>query len=161
MPDQLTPEAVLAQERELVLPSFNENDAIDIGETVLQLARERSVGIAVEVHRAGRLIFRAALPGTRKQNDIMMRSKRRVAERWSRSSLHEKLRHEALGTTFEQATGLGLPKYAAIGGAFPLFVRGADPVGGLMGVLVIAGLPHEQDHALAVEGLRTYLAKRR
>ena len=161
MSSRYTPEQILAEERELVLPSFNENDAIALGLAILDRARREKLIVAIEVHRAGRLIFKAALPGTRKHNDKMLAGKRRVVERYGHSSLHEKLRHEAVGTSFEEVMGLGLPRFVAQGGGFPLFVSGADPVGGPVGIAIVSGLPHEDDHALVVASARDYLAARR
>ncbi len=156
-----TLDQLLQQEADLVLPSFNEDDAITIGLTILERARRDSLAIATEVHRAGRLVFRAATPGTRAHNDHMIAGKRRIVERWGHSTLYEKTRHEAAGTTFEAATGLGLPDYVALGGGLPLFVAGANPVGGPVGSAIVSGLAHEDYHDLVVECVRAYLASRR
>lgn len=159
--DRYTLDQLLKEEIALVLPSFNEDDAIALGQVILDRARRDSLAIALEVHRCGRLIFKAALPGTRPQNDRMLSGKRRIVERWGHSSLYERLRHEVAGSTFEAATGLGLPRFAPLGGGIPIFVAGAIPVGGPVGVAVVSGLAHEDDHDLVVESLRSYLAIRR
>ena len=134
---------------------------IAIGQTILDRARRDSLAIAVEVHRCGRLIFKAAMPGTSQQNDHMLSGKRRIVERWGHSSLYERTRHEAAGSTFEAATGLGFPKYAPLGGGLPLFVAGLVPVGGPVGVVIVSGLAHEDDHDLVVESVRAYVASKR
>ncbi|WP_331272833.1 heme-degrading domain-containing protein [Motilibacter deserti] len=152
-----TPEQLLDHERELVLPSLSNDDAIDLGLTVLRLARERSLPVLVEVRRWPQTLFRAALPGTAPDNDAWVDGKARVVQRFGHSSLHERVRHEAAGTTFADKTGLPADRYAAHGGGFPLAVQGT----GVVGVLLVSGLPQVEDHALAVEALREFLAARR
>jgi len=75
-------------------------------------------------------------------------------EHFGHSSFYERRRHEVNGTTFEEATSLRFPEYAAAGGGFPLIVRGTGPVG----VVLVSGLPMEEDHALIVEALEAFLA---
>lgn len=155
-----TLDQLLQQEADLVLPSFNENDGIAIGQTILDRARRDSLAVGIEVHRAGRLVFRAAMPGTRAHNDHMIAGKLHVVARFGHSSLFEKTRHETAGSTFEAATGLGLPEYVALGGGLPLFVAGAVPVGGPVGAAIVSGLAHEDDHDLVLDCVRAYLASR-
>jgi uncharacterized protein (UPF0303 family) len=155
-----TLDGLLEEERSLVLPSFNEDDAISIGLMILERARRDSLVVAIEVHRCRRLIFKAALPGTRPQNDYMLSGKRRIVERWAHSSLYERLRHEADGTTFQQVTGLPFPEYAPFGGGVPIFVGGAVPIGGPVGIAIVSGLAHEDDHDLVVQCLQDYSGTR-
>jgi uncharacterized protein (UPF0303 family) len=54
------------------------------------------------------------------------------------------------GTTFEDATGLAFPEYAAHGGGVPML--SAD--GKLLGMVIVSGLPMVQDHDLAVAAIR-------
>ena len=63
-------------------------------------------------------------------------------------------RCEAAGTTFPERTGPPESRYAAHGGGVPLVVDGT----GMVGVLLVSGLPQVDDHALAVEVLRGWLA---
>jgi uncharacterized protein (UPF0303 family) len=152
-----TPEQLLEHERELVLPSLSNDDALDLGLTVLRLARERGLPVLIEVRRWPQTLFRAALPGVVPDNDSWVDAKARVVQRFGHSTLHERVKHETAGTTFEAKTGLQLGEYAAHGGGFPLAVAGT----GVVGVLLVSGLPQVEDHQLAVEALRAYLAERR
>ena len=151
-----SPAELLEQEARLTLPSLSEADAIAIGQALLGRADERSLPVAIEVWRGARLVFRAARPGTNAHNDLYLAGKRRVVEQFGHSSFYERLRHEAEGTTFAEATSLQFPEYAPHGGGFPLIVAGTGPVG----VALVSGLPQEQDHALIVEVLEAYLADR-
>ena len=145
------------QERRLVLPSLDENDAIDIGLRLLQLATDRDLAVTIEVRRAGRIVFRAARTGTNAHNDMYVAGKAKIVERFGHATLFERLRHEEAGTTFAEATSLAFPEYAPHGGGVPLIVDGTGPVG----VAIVSGLPQQDDHALIVECLEAYLADRR
>jgi uncharacterized protein (UPF0303 family) len=149
-----TVQQLLDEEESLLLPSLSEGDAIDIGLVALGLARERALAVTIEVRRCGRTVFQAALPGTSPDNDDWIARKTRVVERFGHSTLHERVRHEESGTTFTERTGLPESQYAAHGGGFPLAVAGT----GVVGVLLVSGLPQIADHELCVEALTAHLA---
>ena len=145
---------ILAQEDRLTLPACSYDDCLAIGRWLLDRAIERSLAITVEVWHGQRLVFRAARPGTNADNDRYLAGKRRVVEHFAHASLYERLRHEAAGTSFEAATSLRFPEYAPHGGGFPLLVRGT----GRVGVVLVSGLPQQEDHALVVEALTAHRA---
>jgi uncharacterized protein (UPF0303 family) len=153
-PGHPSPEALLDQESRLQLPHCSDADALWIGRWLLDAAEARSLACAVEVWRGQRLIFRAARPGTNAQNDVYLAGKRRVVEHFGHSSFYERRRHEAAGTTFEEATSFRFPEFAPHGGGVPLIVRGTGPVG----VAIVSGLPMADDHALVIEALEAFLA---
>ena len=142
------------QERRLVFTSLDENGAVDVGLSILRKATERDLPITIEVRLGERIVFRAARNGTGPTNDQYVAGKARLVERFGHSSLFERLRYEAEGTTFEAATGLTFPEYAPHGGGFPLNVDGSGPVG----VVIVSGLPQIDDHALIVDSLTELLA---
>jgi uncharacterized protein (UPF0303 family) len=144
------------QERRLVLPSLDENDAIALGMLLLAKSIERDLPVTIEISKGNRVVFRAARTGTNAHNDMYVAGKARVVERFGHSTLFERLRHEEVGTTFAEATSLPFPEYAPHGGGFPLIVAGTGPVG----VAIVSGLPQQADHALVVECLAAYLEAR-
>jgi uncharacterized protein (UPF0303 family) len=144
------------QERRLVLPSLNENDAVAIGMTILGKAIERDLPVTIEVRRAGRVVFRAARNGTTAHNDMYVAGKARLVERFGCSTMLARLEAEADGTTFAARTSLAFPEYAPHGGGFPLIVEGT----GCVGVAIVSGLAQQDDHALIVECLAEHLAAR-
>ncbi|MGW3635223.1 heme-binding protein, partial [Streptomyces sp. NPDC005122] len=77
----------------------------------------------------------------------------RVVERYGCSSLLVGTRFRAKGTTFEESSRLDPDTYAAHGGAFPVTVEGA----GVIGTVVVSGLPQLDDHAMVVEALTHFL----
>ena len=116
----------------------------------LQLLLKGAPDVEVVSPISGRLVFRAALPGTSDRNDMYLRGKRKVVELHGRPSLYERMLYIEQGTTFEDATELAFPEYAAHGGGVPML--SAD--GELLGMVIVSGLPMVQDHELAVAAIR-------
>ncbi|MEU6823632.1 heme-degrading domain-containing protein [Streptomyces atriruber] len=143
-----------AQERRLVLPRFTHDDAWALGTLLVELARERGAPVAIDIRRGGQQLFHAALPGSTPDNDAWIDRKRRVVERYGCASLLVGSRFRAKGTTFEDSSRLDPDVYAAHGGAFPIAVEGA----GVIGAVVVSGLPQVKDHELVVEALERFLA---
>ncbi|MFF4971742.1 heme-degrading domain-containing protein [Streptomyces sp. NPDC001083] len=141
------------QERRLVLPRFTHDDAWTLGTLLVELARERGAPVAVDIRRGGQQLFHAALPGSTPDNDAWIDRKRRVVERYGCSSLLVGTRFRAKGTTFEESSRLDPDTYAAHGGAFPVAVEGT----GVIGTVVVSGLPQLDDHAMVVEALTHFL----
>ncbi|MEV8032026.1 heme-degrading domain-containing protein [Streptomyces sp. NPDC086182] len=142
------------QERRLTLPRFTHDDAWTLGTLLVELARERGAPVAVDIRRAGQQLFHAALPGSTPDNDAWIDRKRRVVERYGCSSLLVGSRFRAKGTTFEESSRLDPDAYAAHGGAFPIAVTGA----GVIGTVVVSGLPQIEDHKMVVEALEKFLS---
>ncbi|MGI5197759.1 heme-degrading domain-containing protein [Streptomyces sp. CA-288835] len=143
-----------AQERRLTLPHFTYDDAWTLGTLLVDLARERNAPVAIDITRSGQQLFHAALPGSTPDNDAWITRKRRVVERYAASSLLVGTRFRAKGSTFEDDSRLDPDVYAAHGGAFPITVEGA----GVIGTVVVSGLPQLEDHALVVEALERFIA---
>jgi uncharacterized protein (UPF0303 family) len=146
-----------AQEAELLLDGFDEDQAWALGVALVEEARRRGAGVVVDIERAGHQLFHAALPGTAPDNDEWIRRKGNVVRRFGRSSLHVGQLCRDQGTTIEEKYAVPSADYAAHGGAFPLLVRGVGPVG----VIAVSGLPQLEDHDLVVSVLRSHLAKSR
>ncbi|WP_372351489.1 heme-degrading domain-containing protein [Streptomyces sp. KL116D] len=143
------------QERRLTLASFTHDDAWRLGTLLVELSRERRAPVAIDITRGGQQLFHAALPGSTPDNDAWIARKRRVVERYHASSYLVGSRFRAKGTTFEDSSRLDPDVYAAHGGAFPVTVRGA----GVVGVVVVSGLPQVEDHALVVEALERFIGE--
>jgi uncharacterized protein (UPF0303 family) len=145
---------LLAQESELQLSSFTNDDAWALGCALVAAARERSAPVAVDVVRNGSQLFHAALTGATPDNAAWIRRKRRVVARFGHSSLAVRQSSIERGTTFEAEFGLDPLRYAAHGGAFPVLVRSVGPVG----VVTVSGLPQVADHRMVVAAIRSRLA---
>ncbi|NEA56374.1 heme-degrading domain-containing protein [Streptomyces sp. SID13666] len=138
-----------AQERDLVLQGFSNDDAWRLGSLLVELARERNAPVTIDIRRGSQQLFHYALDGTSPDNDAWLARKSRVAERYGASSYLVGARFRAKGTTFEESSRLDPDLYAAHGGAVPLRVAGV----GIVGTAAVSGLPQSEDHALVVEAL--------
>jgi uncharacterized protein (UPF0303 family) len=142
------------QERELVFTRFDHDDAWALGCRLVDLARERGLGVTVDIRRHGQQLFHAALAGTTPDNDVWVERKIRTVDRFGASSFLVGRRMAAAGKVFDADAGLDPTLYAAHGGCFPIRVDGAGPVG----TVTVSGLPQADDHALVVEAVRAHLA---
>ncbi|WP_326722858.1 heme-degrading domain-containing protein [Streptomyces sp. NBC_00243] len=140
------------QERRLTLPHFTHDDAWALGTLLVDMAREQAAPVAIDIRRGGQQLFHAALPGSTPDNDAWIDRKRRVVERYGSSSYLVGSRFRAKGTTFEDSSRLDPDTYAAHGGAFPIAVEGA----GVVGAVVVSGLPQVEDHAMVVAALERF-----
>ncbi len=152
-PAVLTAADVVAQEQRLALGRFSNSDAVDLGLIAVSLGRERGLPIVVEIRGLEQVLFRAALDGSSVANDSWIARKARLVEELGHSTLYYRLEHDAAGKTFTEHTGLSEDDYAAHGGGVPIMVRGSGGGVSRVGVILVSGLPHLDDHALAVEAL--------
>jgi len=146
---------LVAQERDLRWPNFDEDDAWRLGVALVQRARSDQLPIAVDVRRGDHHLFHAALSGSSPDNDAWLIRKARVVARFHRSSLHMGQIARDAGRTLEEMFQLPEGEYAAHGGAFPIHVEGV----GVIGSVAVSGLPQLEDHALVVEVLRKVLSR--
>jgi uncharacterized protein (UPF0303 family) len=143
------------QERRLVFAAFGNDDAWQLGNTLVELARARSAAVTIDIRRNGQQLFHAARPGTSADNDAWIQRKVRTVDRYGHSSYLVGLRCVARGTTFEESSRLDPDSYAAHGGAFPIILAGTGPVG----TVTVSGLPQGDDHDLVVAALESYLGQ--
>jgi uncharacterized protein (UPF0303 family) len=148
----VTPEELLAQERELVFDAFDHEVAWALGQALVAVAQERRLPVTVDIAVGEQQLFHCALPGTAADNDAWIRRKNRVVRRFGHSSFYMGVVH---GDAFNAKFLLDEREFAAHGGAFPLIVRGAGPVG----TVTVSGLPQADDHRLVVEVLRSFLGR--
>ena len=142
------------QEGALVFTRFDNADAWRLGCLLVDMARERVLGVTIDIRRGTQQLFHAALPGTTADNDEWVQRKARVVERFGASSYLVGLRSIASGSSFSvRRDDLPIGLYAAHGGSFP--IRVVDV--GVVGAVTVSGLPQADDHALVVEALRVFL----
>jgi uncharacterized protein (UPF0303 family) len=150
MTDFPTLAELAAEEDQLQLARFTNDDAWALGTALVSRARQEQLPVAVDVSRNSHQLFHAALTGATPDNDSWIQRKARVVHRFGHSSLYVGQRSREAGTTFEEQFGLDPQLFAAHGGGFPLLVRNVGPVG----VVVVSGLPQVEDHRMVVAALR-------
>jgi uncharacterized protein (UPF0303 family) len=147
-------ESVTEQEERLVLPRADLASLYALGRRMADTALERTLPILIQIRFGGRLVFVASLPGSTASNDGWAERKSRVVARFEKSSLLVRLTNERDDTSIHVHHSLPEAEYAAHGGAFPLRVDGT----GVVGSVVVSGLPQLDDHAFVVEMLEAHLA---
>ena len=149
---EFTSEQLRRQAQSLEFETFTVHDALELGTLVLTVAMSREFPVAIEIWHTGRMVFKAALPGTSADNDDWLRRKRNVVERFEQSTIAVRVSFEEKGQEFTQATGLPLSDFAAHGGGWPITVKSV----GMVGFFGISGLPQVEDHNLIVECLAQF-----
>ena len=142
------------QERRLVLPRADLASLYGLGRRMADTALERRLPVLIQVRHGSRLVFVASLPGSTASNDSWAARKSRLAAWFEQSSLRVGAAYRGDGPDVHARHALPVERFAAHGGAFPLRVEGA----GVVGTVVVSGLPQLEDHAFVVEMLEAHLA---
>lgn len=141
------------QEAQLLLPSWDDNDAWALGVWLRARAANAQLPLVIDVRRFDRPLFYAALPGSTPDNLEWVRRKAKTVARFHRSSYGMGLDLASQGKTLAEKYDLDPAEYAAHGGAFPLSVKHA----GVIGSVTVSGLPQRADHMLVVRALCAFL----
>lgn len=144
---------LLRQESDCTLPLLDLGIANKIGNLATKIALDRNLGIAISIRVGDWEVFKAALPGSKPENDGWINRKANVVNLKQHSTMYERVKAEEEGIDWHSANGVTDITHAIHGGGFPLISK-SD---GFKGVLLISGLPQVEDHLLAVEILMSYL----
>lgn len=132
-------------------PSFDNDEAVSLGLTAVEVIRHHGANLAVRIVLRGDAVFVAKLGTTGPGNDAWLAGKAAVAERFGEPSLLVRRRHEAAGTPFADRTDIDHDVFRAHGGSVPIFGDGE-----VIGTITMSGEPDVVDHALVAETLRRY-----
>ncbi len=138
------------QEADLALVRFDNEDALKLGNILVDIAWIRSLNVVIDIVRGDQQLFHAAMAGTSANNDDWIARKVRSVRKFGESSLLVGFHAEAEGRPFDAQPWNDLANFTGLGGGFP--IRIVDV--GVVGVVSVSGLAHEDDHELAAEGLR-------
>lgn len=140
---------IALQEARLVFARFGADTAWTLGTRLKAMAEARGAGLAIAVRIARRDAFFYAMPGSTPANADWVRRKCNTVELLARSSYGATIAPPRDGQGIAQRMGLDLRDYAFAGGAFPITLEGAGPIG----AVAVSGLPQREDHAIVVEAL--------
>ncbi len=141
------------QEKELQFTQFTNETALSIGLFLIDKAKKENKTITIDITRGNHQIFHYSFDGTTEENDQWVIRKNRVANKFQKSSLYIEYKLKSENTTLEQTHGLPFAEYAPCGGSFPIIEKGK----GMTGTLTVSGLTGEEDHEMAVAGIRANL----
>ena len=144
---------LLQQEIDALLPRLTNLEALEIGEIAKKIGLERNLPIAIQVQIGQWIVFKAALPGSKPENDGWIARKANVVNLTKHSTMYERVRSEEAGIDWHSQHGVEDATYAIHGGGFPIYEQDK----GFAGILLISGLPQVEDHKLAVEILQVFL----
>ena len=147
---------LINEEQILTLPSLDVTGALEIGEIAKSLGVVRNLPIAIEVRLGDWIIYHAALPGSKPENDWWMSRKARTVILKQHSTMFERVSAEERGVDWHEENNLLNETHAIHGGGLPLITKND----GFVGVLLISGLPQVEDHLLGVEVLTEFLARK-
>ena len=143
------------EEQELQFDRFSNEDAVKLGLSLYETAKEKNLPVTIDITRNGHQLFHLSMPGTSPDNDQWVARKIKLVNRMGMSSYHVGTLLRSLGMTLEERFELSHYEYAAHGGCFPVILKGT----GHIGTVTISGLAQEDDHAMVVNAIRAYLGK--
>lgn len=146
---------VADQEEALVFDRFDETDAWDLGQRIVDRATSRKAPVVINIRTPSRTLFHAALPGSAPDNDMWARRKSNVVFHFHRSSYAIELEHRRKGRVIGPEIGLNLTDYADHGGSFPVRIRHV----GVVAAITVSGLASKDDHGLIVDVLTEFAKK--
>lgn len=148
-------EQLLQEEQELQFSYFNEDTAWQIGSQLVERCKRDGISVTIDITRGEHQLFHASMRGTSADNDEWVKRKARLVYRFGHSSFYMGQLLRSKGKKIEEAYLVPENLYAAHGGCFPIIVKNT----GMVGTLTISGLPQEEDHKLAVQAIREFLAQ--
>jgi len=150
-----------AESAELILDAFSADDAWELGNILVTLAKQRGVSITAQIARGEQVLFQVAMEGMSLDQDLWVQRKARTVRRFGVSSMLVGLkyrRHAASDplapASFDHAPWIDHVALSGNGGSVPITVRGV----GAVATVTVSGLSPADEHALAVEALRLFLA---
>lgn len=140
---------LIRQEQVLQFKHFDEHTAWQLGRLLYDRAAQHHWPLVIEIRRFDRTLFFAALPGVTADNHDWVRRKANTVQRFLRSSYRITHQLALENKTLSERYHLSPAEYADCGGGFPISVEGA----GVIGSIVVSGLPDREDHQIIVEAL--------
>lgn len=145
-------EIIEYQESVLQFDHFTNEDALQLGLTIIETAKSKGLAPTINIVVNGIKVFKFMFDGTNLNNDVWTKAKINTMRATSHSTLH--LVYKLAETGMDQKD-LYMPfeEYAVSGGGFPIFLKGT----GIIGYVCLSGLPHETDHRTLVDSMAKYL----
>lgn len=136
--------------KKIELDSFNNKLGLEIGLTIVNLAKEKNQNIAVQVERLNHVIFLYLDDKLPADKHNWLRRKANVVKNFEESSLSVKNDLLDGNMTLEGTFALNPNDFLAKGGSLPIFVKNA----GMVAIVTVSGLSDEDDHKIIIEALK-------
>lgn len=153
--DPITDLALLDQQEQLLrFRAFDADTAWQLGSRLRQRLIARGAGGSVEIELANQLLFSCTTPGATPGQANWIRRKRNTVHFFARCTYAVGRQLAIDSGTLTSKHGLSDADYVAHGGGFPLVLTGT----GIVGSVVLSGLPQREDHDMVVDALSDLLA---
>ncbi|MDR2477810.1 MAG: heme-binding protein [Treponema sp.] len=141
------------QEKLLRFEHFDHSDAWHLGYIIVKKILENRLALSVSIRLFnGLTVFQYFPEGTGLNNESWLRRKYNTVREFETSTLLNTLHFTRRKWTFE-GRGLDPAQYVSGGGGFPIRIKGT----GVIGAVLVSGLPHLEDHGIIVESAAAHL----
>ncbi len=137
------------EQKDLVLDTFQEQDAWDMGVYLQGLAHKAHHVVGISISLNHKRLFQCLMPHTAPLSEDWLRRKENTVYKFYKSSFEMAHFLDKNEQTVHSRYGLPLEDYAIAGGGVPITLQGV----GVVGAVAVTGLSQENDHGLAVAGL--------
>jgi len=141
------------EEALLCFDKFSNEDALALGLKIVEKAQQRNAAVAIDIEVNGVQLFHYNMPGSNKRHAMWIRRKQNMVQVSQCSTLHAMYQLIRDGKDQEKDWRLNNAEYGAIGGGFPITVKGT----GIIGAVACSGLAHTDDHQLLVDSIAELL----
>lgn len=136
--------------KKIVLDSFSNRIALEMGLKIIDLAKSRNQYIAVEICRLNHTVFIYVDDNLPVDKHNWLRRKVNVAKQFEESSLSVRNDLKEGNMTLDKTFGLDEKDFLAKGGSIPIFVKNA----GMIAIITVSGLHDEEDHKIIIDALQ-------
>lgn len=136
--------------KKIELDSFSNKIALEMGLTIIDLAKSRNQHIAVEICRLNHTVFIYVDDNLPTDKHNWLRRKANVAKQFEESSLSVKNDLKQGNMTLDKTFALDEKDFLAKGGSIPIFVKNA----GMIATITVSGLHDEEDHKIIIDALK-------
>lgn len=148
-------EQCILEEEKYRFTNFSHEDALALGQKLIGCSKNYTGPVAVEITINGLIIFRFFPTGTSKFHEMWLKAKRNMVETREISTLHAFALLEETKENQLEDWHLSPLEYAGCGGGFPIRITG----GSVIGTVCVSGLPHLDDHAILMSGIKAFLSE--
>lgn len=136
--------------KKIVVKSFSNSIALEMGLAIINLAKDRNQHIAVEICRLNHTVFLYVDDNLPADKHNWLRRKANVAKQFEESSLCVKNDLKEGNMTLDKTFALDEMDFLAKGGSIPVFVKNA----GMVATITVSGLCDEEDHKIVIDALK-------
>jgi len=148
-------EQLQLEEQTLTFDYFDTLVGWQMGQWLVNQAITRQLPIAIEITMMHKTVFTFSMPQATSFNHTWIKRKRNTVYYFEHSSLWVMHKVNNDMNILKDRYGLAIGDYAAIGGGYPLLVKGL----GCVGTICVSGLSHTEDHDLIIECLKQFTKK--